>query len=602
MPTDLLRTTEAYRKFLDVLLQTSLEEKLLQGGLDTLAALIQATYAAIALLDTHGALTQFLYTGLSKEVAEKIGGLPKGRGFLGLPLKENEVLRISDISNDPRSCGFPTHHPSMQGLLLAPITHKGHHYGRVYLCNTVNNEPFTKENELLVLNFVQTLALVIENHRAAVQQKQAVEHQALLETQLRQTRKLEALGRLAGGIAHDFNNLLTTVIGNSELGLVKLKPEDSLYRNLEEIRKASQRGAQLIKQLLVFSRQDPIKPRVVDLNAIVSDMKSLLDLLIGEDIDFQIILDPALQRITIDPGQAEQVIVNLVVNARDAMPHGGKLTIQSFNHLLEEPVLQQKQAMAPGSYVGLTVKDTGSGMSEETLSSIFEPFFTTKEPGQGTGLGLSTVFGIIKQSNGHIFVSSKVGQGSTFTLYLPFAHEPIKRSDPTSALPIAPAAEKTILVVEDQPDIRNLISEILQTHGYTVLETSDPTEALVISQKCDSPIHLLITDVIMPKLNGPQLVYQLAQHRPHMKVLYISGHIDKRVTFLTTIPKVRHSIEEEPPNPNKQPPKINTINPSIAYLPKPFTSNEFLGAVSGLLKTEAEQKVSLSGEAGSQQD
>ncbi len=350
------------------------------------------------------------------------------------------------------------------------------------------------------------------------------------EAQLRQAQKMEAVGRLAGGVAHDFNNLLTVIRGYSELLLSRLLPTDPMRKDMEEVKKAADRATGLTRQLLAFSRRQFIAAKVLDLNALVSNMDGMLRRLLGEDIvEFCAELDPQVGAIKADPGQVEQVIMNLVVNARDAMPKGGSLTIETKNLTIGKNPRRDAVGVAPGSYVLLAVRDTGHGMDAETKSHLFEPFFTTKEQGKGTGLGLSTVYGIVKQSGGSIIVESAPGRGTTFRIYFPRVEREVP--EPTvTADTIEPAhGRETILLVEDEPSVRGLVHETLRLHGYTVLEARHGIEALLTGARYVGPIHLLLTDVVMPQMSGPEVAEKLLTVRPGIKVLYMSGYPDHPV-------------------------------------------------------------------------
>ncbi|MBI1876795.1 MAG: response regulator, partial [Chloroflexi bacterium] len=370
-----------------------------------------------------------------------------------------------------------------------------------------------------------------------------------LEEQFRQSQKMEAIGRLAGGIAHDFNNLLTVINGYSEMlrggNFNDLGPQ---HQYLEEIIEAGARAAALTRQLLTFSRKQELQAEVLDLNAVVADVDTMLQRLIGEDIDLVTLRKDGLGRVKADPGQIEQVIMNLALNARDAMPQGGKLTIETANVELDAHYAHQHSEVKPGSYVLLAVSDTGTGMDQETLAHIFEPFFTTKEEGKGTGLGLATVYGIVKQSGGHIWVYSEVGRGTTFKVYLPRVEErvePVKVS-PASARP--PQGSETILLVEDADGVRELLRYLLQADGYPVLAAGNGAEALQMCARHNGPLHVLITDMIMPGgMNGHELAERLISLYPELKVLYMSGYTDEAI--------VRHGV----------------LARGVTFLQKPFT-------------------------------
>lgn len=345
-----------------------------------------------------------------------------------------------------------------------------------------------------------------------------------LEQQLRQSQKMEAVGRLAGGVAHDFNNVLTAILGYSDLALARLDPQSPIRRTVGEIRKAAQRAASLTRQLLAFSRQQILQPRVVDLNTVVTDMESMLRRLIGEDICFMTHLEPRLAKVKADPGQLEQVIMNLGVNARDAMPGGGVLTIETANVEVDDAYARQHVSFQPGSYVLLAITDNGCGMDEKTRARIFEPFFTTKELGQGTGLGLSTVYGIVKQTGGYIWVYSEVGRGTTFKIYLPLAGEAASVSEQAETPACSLDGSETILLVEDDEVVRDIARTILRMRGYTVLVASSGVEALRIAFEREEPIDLVLSDVVMPGMNGREVVLRLSQMRPVIKSLFTSGY------------------------------------------------------------------------------
>jgi PAS domain S-box-containing protein len=374
---------------------------------------------------------------------------------------------------------------------------------------------------------------------------QDITERKALEEQLRQAQKMEAIGQLAGGIAHDFNNLLTAVIGYSELAMAKLKKGDPLGLYIGQIRQAGDRAGALTNQLLAFSRKQVLQPKLLNLNSVVSGIESLLRRLIGEDIELLTLLAPDLGTVKADPGQIEQVIVNLAVNARDAMPGGGKtLTIKTSNVDLGAASTLAYLAVKPGPYVTLAVSDTGAGMDEQTISHLFEPFFTTKEPSKGTGLGLATVYGIIKQSGGNISVYSEPGTGSTFKIYLPRVDSAADLYQPTHEAEMARQGTETILLAEDDEIVRRLVTEVLQRYGYQVLEASTTAEAILIGQRHPGPIHLLISDVVMPEMNGPELSIRLQRFRPEMKVLYMSGYTDSTIVQQRMAEEARNFIQK----------------------------------------------------------
>ena len=379
--------------------------------------------------------------------------------------------------------------------------------------------------------------------RNITERKRSEEEKSRLEEQLRHSQKMEAIGRLAGGIAHDFNNLLTGIIGYSELLLNSLKPEDPVRSDILEIKRASDRAAVLIQQLLGFSRRQTICPRTVDLNDLLADSERMLSRIVGEDIHMSFISKPGIWNVRVDPHQMEQVLVNLVANARDAMPHGGGLTIETDNVTIEEGYCLRRPEALPGDHCMLAVSDTGDGMDIETQARIFEPFFTTKESGKGTGLGLSTVYGIVKQNHGWIDVYSEIGSGTIFKIYLPRAKEeaiPIARR-PDSALP---SGTETLLLVEDEEMVRRLARRILARLGYNVIEVKDCDEACSLCEEMEGKIDLLLTDVVMPDLSGNELYERLLAIDPKLKVLYMSGFSESMVTYKGVLPEGTHFIQK----------------------------------------------------------
>jgi PAS domain S-box-containing protein len=399
-----------------------------------------------------------------------------------------------------------------------------------------------------------------------------------LEQQLRQSQKMEAIGRLAGGIAHDFNNLLMVISGYSEFLLERLGPDPALRGPAKEISAASERATSLTRQLLAFSRKQMLTPKVLDLNAVITENLKMLTRLIGEDIDLVMIPGPELGAVKADPGQIEQVILNLAVNARDAMPHGGKLTIETANITLDETYARMHAPVQPGDYTMLAITDTGVGMDTETQSRIFEPFFTTKGT-KGTGLGLSTVYGIVKQSGGYIWVYSEPGKGTSFKVYMPHVTVDevaavIEQPAAQAAAPVE-AARETILVVEDETNLRRLTRQFLENQGYTVVEAPDGAAAVQICVAHQGIIHLMLTDVIMPGMNGRELAQRVAEIRPNMKVLYMSGYTENAIG---------HN---------------GTLDAGITLLQKPFTLHALKAKVREVLdQTTLPQEVAMSARAG----
>ena len=368
------------------------------------------------------------------------------------------------------------------------------------------------------------------------------------EEQLRASLKMEAIGQLAGGVAHDFNNLLTVILGHSDLLLARLTADDPVRREIEQIRRAAERAAGLTRQLLAFSRKQVLQAIVLDVNHVVADIDGMLRRIIGEDIDLVTRLGREIVHVQADPGQIEQVIMNLAINARDAMPGGGRLIIETAQVVLDESFCRDHPPTPPGKYVMLALTDTGAGMDAETRAHLFEPFFTTKEKGKGTGLGLATVYGIVKQSGGYIWPESEPGKGASFRIYLPPADGPLDTSAPTIDAAARPGdGSETILLVEDEPVVRELARTILEMNGYQVLDAGDIGEARRLCDGHPGPIHLMLTDVVMPEMSGRVLADSLVPTRPEMRVLYMSGHMDDAIA--------RHGI----------------LLGSVPFLQKPFT-------------------------------
>ena len=387
-----------------------------------------------------------------------------------------------------------------------------------------------------------------------------VTEKRVLEDQFRQAQKMEAVGRLAGGVAHDFNNLLMVISGYTEVLLDALDATSPLHSRVEAIQQAADRATTLTRQLLAFSRKQLLELKVVDVNAIVQDMERLLRPLIGENIELVTRLEQNVGRTRADAGQLEQVIMNLVVNGKDAMPNGGKITIQTANAELDDSYRREHTYIQPGPYIVLLVSDTGCGMDKETQSRIFEPFFTTKEKGKGTGLGLSTVYGIIKQSGGYVFAQSELGLGTTFRIYLPRvegAAEPMESTKTTSGVL---EGTETVLLVEDEESVRQLVAETLSTRGYKVLEAENGDDALKLAAATSDTIHLMITDVVMPGISGRELARELIKTRPQTKVLFLSGYSEDAVVHQ------------------------GVLEPDTAFLQKPFTLQHLARKVREILR------------------
>jgi two-component system cell cycle sensor histidine kinase/response regulator CckA len=391
-----------------------------------------------------------------------------------------------------------------------------------------------------------------------------------LEAQFRQAQKMEAVGRLAGGIAHDFNNLLTAMQGYTSLvlsdlgsdGPVDESRKQAVRTDLTEIRLAADRAAELTQQLLAFSRRQVLQPQVLNLNQLVQGMENMLRRLIGEDIDLDTVLAPSLANVLADPGQIEQVVMNLAVNARDAMPQGGRLTIETANVEIDKGYAREHPGSEPGTYAMLAVSDTGIGMDEEVRSHLFEPFFTTKEEGKGTGLGLATVYGIVKQSGGHVWPQSEPGKGTTFRIYLPRVEAEAVQVQQVDEPSVLSSGVETVLLVEDEEIVRELARRILERQGYTMLVVGHPEEALHLCEAYPDPIDLLITDVVMPGMSGRELADLLVQSRPETRVLYISGYTDDAI--------VQHGV----------------LGPQVNFVQKPFRPRDLAQRVREVLDGE----------------
>jgi two-component system cell cycle sensor histidine kinase/response regulator CckA len=486
-----------------------------------------------------------------------------GESLSGRVAASGEALVVADLASDPRL--LPAHRETSyrlgyRGMLVVPVK-IGERVAGVLSIRTKRDSGFSSEDVALALAFASQAAVALENSRLYQETRRAYDELSTTQDQLTQARKMEAVGRLAGGVAHDFNNLLTVMIGRSQLLLRRLEAQDPVRPELELIQEAAGQAAELTRQLLAFSRKQVLRPTVLDLNSAVAHLGAMLKRLIGEDIVLVTELAPALGCVKADPGQIQQVVMNLTANARDAMPRGGRLTIETANVDLDATYARRHVGVPPGQYVMLAVTDTGLGMAPETQAHIFEPFFTTKGPGQGTGLGLATVYGVVKQSDGHIWVYSEPGRGTTFKIYLPRVNATVtpEETDPNGA-PLSPGHE-TILLAEDAPAVRALARDVLRAQGYTVLEAQHGREALTIGEQHAGPIHLLLTDVVMPEMNGRELAERLASIRPTTPILYMSGYTDNVV--------VHHGV----------------LDRSAVFLEKPFTPAALVCKVRQVLDT-----------------
>jgi hypothetical protein len=387
-----------------------------------------------------------------------------------------------------------------------------------------------------------------------------------LEQQLRQSQKMEAVGQLAGGVAHDFNNLLTVIQGYSAMALDGLKPNDKFREPLEEIERAAANAAALTRQLLAFSRRQVVRPKILNVNTVIKQTEKMLRRVIGEDIDLTMALGEPLDDIRADPGSIEQIVMNLAINARDAMPEGGKLVIETANLFLDREYVGAHLAVKTGPHAMLAVTDTGTGMSAEVRTHIFEPFYTTKPQGEGTGLGLATVFGIVQQLEGTIWVYSEPGKGSIFKIFFPVVQAGVPLEQETPEESLAFRGQETILLVEDEDGVRKFVRTMLEKQGYTVLEAASPDEALALVSHQPNRIDMMLTDVIMPRMNGPELAERASLLRPGLRVLFMSGYTDRTV-------RLQERFDDE-----------------STFIQKPFTPNSLARKVRELLGKSATEQ------------
>jgi signal transduction histidine kinase len=480
-----------------------------------------------------------------------------GESLAGLVARTGNPLLLRDPANHPDA--IPEHAEAVRrlgyrGSLVVPAKIGDRVLG-VLSFLTRREHGFSVEDLAIATAFASHAAIALENSRLLHESRRAYDELAQTQGQLEQAQKMDAIGRLAGGVAHDFNNLLTVILGRTDMLLHPLEPEDPMRRGIELIQRTAGRAADLTRQLLAFSRKQVLEASVLDLNTVAADMKDMLGRMIGEDI--ALVTSPSLQlgRVKADRGQIEQVVMNLAVNARDAMPQGGHLIIETQNVELDAEYVRRHVGARPGPHVMLAVSDSGVGIPREIQRHIFEPFFTTKEPGKGTGLGLATVYGIVKQSGGYIECDSEPGRGTAFRIYLPRIDAPAPGTERAGRPVDAAGGTETILLVEDEEGVRELARDILRATGYTVIEARNGAEALLLSERHQGPLDLLLTDVVMPRMSGRELAERLTPLRPDLSVLYMSGYTDDAV--------IRHGV----------------LGAGTAFLQKPFTPGILVGRV-----------------------
>jgi len=492
-----------------------------------------------------------------------------GWGISQEMLSKRRAMFIADVRTHPVTAASVGTLPTPYRFVSyagAPLLAEDRVLGLLGIYSATEMVRFTEvdlEHLQIVANHIAIAILNERLYREVRSQKEQLEEQIgerkRLEEQLFQAQKMDGIGRLAGGIAHDFNNLLTAILGYAELAELEIEPDSPIRDYLTAVQQASKRAAALTGQLLAFARKQIIEPRVICLNDLILDMGNLLRRLLGADIELITAPYTGLGRVKADPNQITQVLVNLAINARDAMPGGGKLTIETDNVALDAEYAQAHADLTPGFYVLMAVSDTGAGIAEEVRARIFEPFFTTKGPGKGTGLGLATCYGIVKQSGGHIAVYSEQGQGTTFKVYLPSVDEMGTPQAPPPVYTDLPTGTETILLAEDETMLRDLAVQMLRTQGYTVLEASHGKEALRIAQAYPETIHIVVTDLIMPQMGGRALVERLQELRPGVKILYVSGYTDDAL--------LHHGV----------------LGEGAAFLQKPYTSGTLAREVRAIL-------------------
>ena len=533
-------TQTAINSILRLSLENISLEEILKRSLDLILSIpwlvFESSGCIFLVEDTPEVLVMKAQNGLAKPIQMSCAQVPFGKCLCGRTASIAEIY-FADHIDDAHEIVYEGIIP--HGHYCVPIMSGGVILGVLNIYVKEGHTRNKREEEFLTA-IANTVAGIIVRNRGE-------KEMAALQEQFRQSQKMEAIGQLAGGIAHDFNNLLTVISGYSEFSLRELQGDSDLRENLEEIKKAARRAADLTRQLLAFSRRQILEMEVLDLNTVLGDLDKMLCRMIGEHIELVITFSENLGRIKTDRGQIEQVIMNLAINARDAMPSGGKIIIGTTNVELDEDYAHKHTAVKPGRYVMLSVSDTGVGMTPEVRDRVFEPFFTTKEKGKGTGLGLSTVYGIVKQSGGNIWVYSEPGHGTTFKIYLPIMDEPFEEAVERKVSKELPRGSETVLIVEDDKEVRMLAMRILKTQGYRVLEASHGGDALRVLEEWKGPIDLMVTDVVMPEMSGRELANRLIPFHPKVKVLFMSGYTDNAI--------VHHGV----------------LDKGINYIQKPFT-------------------------------
>lgn len=545
---------KAIRQLSEALFQYTHVDDMVRQTLHAALEVIGAEAGSVLLANPETRQLVFRYVVGESADALRETGIPWDEGIAGSVFASGKPEVISTVQQDARHYSATDARTGYQSrdMIVVPLKrHGGNPVGVIEILNK-NKGPVNRDD-------LDTLIVISAIAAAAIEQSKAFEALRVKDVQLQQAQKMEAVGRLAVGVAHDFNNLLTVIRGYSELIVMAAERNAPVRTHAEEVLKAADRAAGVTSQLLAFSRKQVLELRTVRLNEVVANVEKLLRRLIGEDIQLVTTVESNLGWIKADPGQLEQVLINLAVNARDAMPQGGTLTIGVAHSGLDETFTRRHLDFHPGAYCVLSVTDSGCGMNKDTLSKLFEPFFTTKEPGKGTGLGLSIVHGIVKQSRGHTLVSSEPGVGTTFTIYLPCVEAPAEVRSSSDATSTASLGTETVLVVEDEGQVRTLECGLLEASGYHVLAASHGGEAMQICREYSGTIHLLVTDLILPQMNGRELARQVVPIRPSMKVLYVSGYPDE--TLVTA----------------------GVAKSKVPFLQKPFASDALLLSVRKVL-------------------